>query len=185
VSEPEKFGDWQAALKVVNKQAIQSSIENEYKPGLLRAAEALRAEVIQGIRSKGSSFSSPMQALHPFTVARKGSAHPLVDKGDMLGNIHTFQDGLEAGVGIQRSARNSRGGALVNIAAVHENGAVVTVTDKMRAYLHAVGLHLKPTTQTIIIPARPFFGPALKKAEPQVQEILQDATLRFVDGLIG
>ena len=38
---------------------------------------------------------------------------------------------------------------------IHE-GATITVTNKMRAFLHANGIHLKKTTKTIKIPARPY-----------------------------
>ena len=37
---------------------------------------------------------------------------------------------------------------------VHEYGVTINVTEKQRRYLHAIGLHLKATTQTITIPER-------------------------------
>lgn len=44
-----------------------------------------------------------------------------------------------------------------SIAATLEYGAHIKVTDKMRSYFGAVfGVHLKKTTQEIVIPARPF-----------------------------
>lgn len=42
------------------------------------------------------------------------------------------------------------------IAAVHEFGAVVTVTPKMRSFLHYAGIHLKKETEQINIPERSF-----------------------------
>lgn len=42
------------------------------------------------------------------------------------------------------------------LAAIHEYGCNITVTDKMRAYLHYHGLHLSPNTTTIKIPERSF-----------------------------
>lgn len=42
------------------------------------------------------------------------------------------------------------------LAAIHEYGCNITVTPKMRAFLHNNGLHLKPTTTVIKIPERSF-----------------------------
>ena len=42
------------------------------------------------------------------------------------------------------------------LGAVHEFGATINVTDKMRAWLHYHDIHLKPETTTITIPARSF-----------------------------
>lgn len=42
------------------------------------------------------------------------------------------------------------------LGAIHEFGATINVTDKMRAYLHHIGIHLKKDTTTITIPARSF-----------------------------
>lgn len=45
---------------------------------------------------------------------------------------------------------------LAMIAAVHEYGARIKVTDKMRGYLASQGLHLKADTTHIVIPERSF-----------------------------
>lgn len=42
------------------------------------------------------------------------------------------------------------------LAAIHEYGCRIRVTDKMRAYLHRQGLHLKKSTEYIAIPERAF-----------------------------
>ena len=59
------------------------------------------------------------------------------------------------------------------LAAIHEYGCEITVTPKMRAFLHSQGLHLLPTTTVIKIPERSFLRSShdergeevLKKAE--------------------
>lgn len=43
-----------------------------------------------------------------------------------------------------------------HLGAIHEFGATINVTPKMRAWLHYQGIHLKPETTTITIPARSF-----------------------------
>jgi hypothetical protein len=45
---------------------------------------------------------------------------------------------------------------LAMVAHVNEYGAKIGVTEKMRNYLNAMGLHLKATTKYIIIPERSF-----------------------------
>jgi len=40
---------------------------------------------------------------------------------------------------------------------IHEYGAIIKVTEKMRGYLHSIGIHLSPTKTTITIPPRPAF----------------------------
>ena len=42
------------------------------------------------------------------------------------------------------------------LAGIHEYGLRITVTPKMRAFLHRQGLHLKDTTTEIVIPERSF-----------------------------
>lgn len=42
------------------------------------------------------------------------------------------------------------------LAMIHEYGCKIQVTDKMRAYLHQHGLHLKAGTEYITIPERSF-----------------------------
>lgn len=53
-------------------------------------------------------------------------------------------------------------GDLEMIARVHEFGCTIRVTPKMRAYLHSRGLHLRATTDTIIIPERSFIRGGFK-----------------------
>jgi phage gpG-like protein len=45
---------------------------------------------------------------------------------------------------------------MAHLGAIHEFGATIQVTEKMRAYLHHIGVHLKSETTTITIPARSF-----------------------------
>lgn len=42
------------------------------------------------------------------------------------------------------------------LGAVHEFGATINVTQKMRNYLHHLGIHLRKDTTTIVIPTRSF-----------------------------
>lgn len=51
------------------------------------------------------------------------------------------------------------------LGAIHEFGAVINVTDKMRAFLHSQGIHLKASTNQIIISARSFLRDTLLSNE--------------------
>lgn len=48
------------------------------------------------------------------------------------------------------------GGENTWLASIHEYGCVIRVTEKIRAYLHKMGLHLKDSTTQITIPERAF-----------------------------
>lgn len=67
------------------------------------------------------------------------------------------------------------GGEQAWLAAIHEYGCIITVTPKMRAWLHANGLHLKPTTTTITIPERSFLRAGYDKYHKQVIMINEKA----------
>lgn len=71
---------------------------------------------------------------------------------------------------------------LAMIAGVHEFGARIRVTDKMRGYLAATGLPLKASTTEIVIPERSFLRTGAKESEKEVRKI---AEKYFVDALTG
>lgn len=62
------------------------------------------------------------------------------------------------------------------LAGIHEYGCTITVTPKMRAYLHHIGVHLKPSTKQIVIPERSF----LRNGYDQNK----DAVLRKADRIL-
>lgn len=60
---------------------------------------------------------------------------------------------------------------MAGLGAIMEYGATIKVTDKMRKYLASQGLHLKPDTKEIHIPARSFLQMPL---EAKADEILKN-----------
>lgn len=60
------------------------------------------------------------------------------------------------------------GGEQAWLAGIHEYGCQITVTPKMRIWLHAHGLHLKPSTTTITIPERSFLRAGFDKHHEEV-----------------
>ena len=53
--------------------------------------------------------------------------------------------------------------SLADIAVWNEYGVTIAVTPKMRAYFHSQDIHLKKSTTSIRIPARPFMRQAADK----------------------
>ncbi len=68
--------------------------------------------------------------------------------GDIAGQKHPDSDLTNAELG-----------------AIHEFGCTITVTEKMRKYLHSQGLHLKKDTTTVVIPTRSFLRMPLMSSE--------------------
>lgn len=76
---------------------------------------------------------------------------------------------------------------IAGIAAVQNYGANIsqTVSDKQRRFLHAIGIHLKKTTENIniTIPARPFMDNAKERIQGQEgKEIVLQELLRVFEG---
>ncbi len=71
------------------------------------------------------------------------------------------------------------GAKYVMIGTVHEFGVEITVTPKMRAYLHSQGLHLRDSTKTIKIPERSF----MRNGLTQFEKILPSVTTRALDDM--
>lgn len=69
------------------------------------------------------------------------------------------------------------------LAGIHEYGCTITVTPKMRAYLHHHGLHLKASTMVIKIPERSFLRngydekkeDVIASAEPVIGDVMSGA----------
>lgn len=61
------------------------------------------------------------------------------------------------------------------------DGCTIPVTDKMRAYLHRIGVHLNPSTTQIVIPERSFLragydrcrDDVLRQAERVLSDVLE------------
>lgn len=71
-------------------------------------------------------------------------------------------------------------GDLEMIARVHEFGATIRVTPKMRAFLHHKGLHLKATTNTIVIPERSFIRAGFRENEKKFVKHSKDMLIKAI-----
>lgn len=68
------------------------------------------------------------------------------------------------------------------LAGIHEYGCNITVTPKMRAFLHANGLHLSPNTTVIKIPERSFLRTGHDKNADKVMKQTERAIGLVVAG---
>ena len=83
--------------------------------------------------------------------------------------IKAFDRKISIKVGIigSEASQQAEGTDLTNaeLGAIHEFGCTITVTEKMRNYLHSQGLHLKKDTMTVVIPTRSFLRMPLLSSE--------------------
>lgn len=70
---------------------------------------------------------------------------------------------IKVGIIGEKAAEIHKDSGLTNaqLGAIHEFGANIPVTPKMRAYLHSIGIHLSSDTDTINIPTRSFLRASL------------------------
>lgn len=92
-----------------------------------------------------------------------------------------------ASVSRQLQGRRMRVGVLDEgeigmIAHVHEYGCDITVTEKMRAYLHFRGIHLKKETTVIRIPERSFIRAGFDAREADWRSKVNDIIQGCYDG---
>lgn len=66
------------------------------------------------------------------------------------------------------------------IASVHEFGVRITVTDAMRAYLHAIGIHLRKDTEEINIPERSYIRAGFDQHVDEIEQVAE----KLLDGVL-
>lgn len=96
-----------------------------------------------------------------------------IDLTDKMKKAAKALDGAKVNVGVLAGENQW-------LASIHEYGCTIPVTDKMRAYLHSIGVHLKSTTKQIVIPERSFLragydqcrDDVLRQAEKVLSDVL-------------
>lgn len=68
------------------------------------------------------------------------------------------------------------------LAGIHEYGCNITVTPKMRVFLHRQGFHLHKNTKTIRIPERSFFRTTHDKEADRILKQTELALGAYIDG---
>lgn len=116
--------------------------------------------------------------LHPFTAETKGSEKPL-SGGAMEAAVTWRANFLGSGGGVWVGLP---AGEMATIGRVHEFGVTIEVTDRMRGYLHAQGLHLAPDTLAVVIPPRPFLRPGIERARAELRRLYRARLRRAASG---
>ena len=147
-----RFGDW---------DKVKARLENN--PGA-RLAKAIRQATIQnalllvreikrGIVSQAPG-GVPFAPLAESTIERKGSSKALIDTGFLLNSVTQRILTDHAFVGLSRGTVNKDGEDMVNIGAIMEYGATITM----------------PNGTTIVLPPRPFLHPTMEKYRDKVAD---------------
>lgn len=127
-------------------------------------------EYQHGIRN--NSFG--LARLSGATVQQKKSegmskpSTPLYGEGDARPNslinalsIRKIKNGYRL---FRRKAKHHASELPLNVLlSIHENGAIIKVTPRMRSFLHYIGIHLKQDTKLIRIPPRPVVDKAIAR----------------------
>ncbi len=129
----------------------------------------------------GTKFGQPRRfsnPLHEWTKTRKAAkrqdARTLIATGAYVSAIGV----IEARVGkgylyrVAFTEKSHPGGiSYEKLFRILEYGARIRVTEKMRGYLHFKGMHLKKTTQFIVIPSRPHFMPTILRVRRELRKL--------------
>lgn len=65
---------------------------------------------------------------------------------------------------------------------IQNSGANIQITDKMRKFLHAIGIHVRNETLYIVIPKRPFMSEAFDKELNKLVNFIVSEYGKVVDG---
>lgn len=188
------IGDWaiaQTFLRMGPANAMRA-----VDTAMRRQAEVFRREVIDGIRDQapGGKRFKPLSRLTLATrlFRRFRGTKALIERGDLRRSIkvhpiHGKGPGGSDGyfVGVHRTEKSRTGDLMVNIAAVQEFGATITIQlhANMRRFLammfRRAGLPRPAGSAKAVIvvriPPRPFLGPVADKLRPTVtRAIVQD-----------
>jgi hypothetical protein len=170
-------GDWHRIGILLNPDRLRAEMSRTTRRAGIKAASEVKKGIVSG--SPGGRTFAP---LSDFTKNRKGSSKPLIDNGDLVGSITHEEVGVyTVWVGVKKGSRSSSGRDVADIAWVHEYGCTIRVTEKMRAYLHTQGMHLKASTQYINIPERSFLRSTLN--DPAFRETIGVLYLNSLRGL--
>jgi len=202
-------GDWEPLRELLDPVKFGRRLEHNVQLANRQAGVLVRDRIKRRLVDQkdmtGKGSEGPGK-LHPFTVHRRntrkldrktdrasrriqrgpyrlGRGRPhkrLIDRGQggLLGAIAFEARGMVLRVGVQKVAL--KGGH--DLARIQEDGAVIRVTPKMRGWLHAKGLHLKPSTTKIEIPGQQYMKKGLADSERLVFKAWDQAVEATIQG---
>lgn len=140
-------------------------------------AAAARQFIVGGIVNQRSNW----QQLSEITKRLKGHGRILIDSGTFMLSMVAYREGDKWYAGLPEGAVGDKGQDLEVVGSVHENGASVKVTDKIRNFFLAIGFPLAADTQFIVIPKRPWFAPAVEELEAHAPRVLEPMMNDIID----
>lgn len=194
-------GDWDKARKVMKNAATKSPLlaQQAIRQSTARAALILERRIKEVFRAGGVP---KWKALSPVTRAWHSERNPLSDRGDLFNSVRPMQvePGVWF-VGVARNAKTKQAGTgnftIYRVALVHEFGVYVTPskgylfipltkgmeTAKRRTGIGARvamvqgkrprrGVHYALIKHAVFIPPRPFIGPGVEVARPDVEKVM-------------
>ena len=159
-------------LELVDVSHVNSGqLSRAIRYGGRRVVKALAERgmgILKEYFASGGPANNPWKQLSQVTVNFKGHSIKLIRSSEM-----------EHAIGVRQIDSNTwEYGVYDWKASIHEYGVIIPVTDKMRAYMAAMGFPLRQTTEFIKIPARPFMGPSFDQLMQELPEI-EDMHLGF------
>lgn len=145
-----------------------------------RLAEATRVFLIAGIDTQRPEWL----ALHPVTKAIKGNDKKLIESGSFRASMKVWKEGKDWFAGLYPGSKGSEGQDLEIVGAVHEDGALVPISDPIRKFFAAKGFPLRGDTKFIFVPARPWFAPVVAEIEVFADTILDPLADEIMKGLV-
>jgi len=86
--------------------------------------------------------------------------------------------GITAKVGAKTAGKGDI--TLAHLASIQEFGVVIQVTEKMRGFLGATGMHLKKDTTTITIPSRSYMRGTFDEQESELAQMSDELEFEIV-----
>jgi hypothetical protein len=133
-------------------QAQLAQARNLPMRSIVEAHRKITAGELRGARAAGGSTWPKRKA---FPGGRPAGSASLSD-GKLYGAVVGGRG--RAGSYTRIGKTTASWGVTLPYARYHREGATIKVTARQRAYLHYRGVHLRPSTTTIRIPARPWGG---------------------------
>lgn len=178
-------GPWKALAVGLKPSHFRMLLEKNVGMATRQNAEAARSAIQGKIKEGMSPGITELSQMH-HKGSGKQSDKPLVDQGDLWMSIATeIASPFEAFAGLIKGADK------YNIGSVLHDGATIAVTDRMRAYFRYLASEsggqikpLRPTTNAIVIPPRPFvteaYTPALSNEFQKRWQMATQQALREI-----
>lgn len=141
---------WDDETRVVRFRGFLAGTLPRVKKGLISSGFVVEKQIVKnlsGKRSPGNPYPGWVSTKLKTSVTAQASS-----------------DGMTVSVGPN-----------TEYAAIQEFGGKIEITDRMRRFLHATGIHPRATTTAIVIPARPYVRPSWKQSREKVIDVMRRA----------